>query len=368
MLTIDKALGLPLNHQHDPADIVGGGGVSALTTADRGSTDPTRSVAPLEDTGGGVMKVPVTYLPNSVMEYKGTWDATTNITSEAVPKALVDGDITANAGDTYIVSVAGVVDFDGAGGRDPISFNVNDWVIYDGALWQKSNASQIASDVTVVQAHDFVKGESIYNNGGTWTRAQSNNKDTLGIAIVSSTGDGATYFALKTYGDIHFQGGHAFGANIGEYLYTSAAVAGALTPTEPQGLTLFSNPMVHVHDANTLTVIPIRPTPSIPRGNDIRHITVTADYEVEDVDESIFADATLGPIIIYLKQGADYDGFTLAVKKIDNTANTVTVKSDPLFGGSGDVEFVIGTTGHVIYTRGHAYKYSSDGTNYYIMA
>jgi len=301
------------------------------------------------------------------MEYKGTWDAASNLTAPGgVP--LADGDITANAGDTYIVSVAGVVDFDGAGGRDPVSFNVGDWVIYDGATWQKANASQIASDVTVIQAHaNFLPGESIYNNGGTWTRAQANSKDTLGIAVVSSGGDGSTYFALKTYGDIYFAGGHAFGANVGEYLYTSAAVAGALTPTEPQGLTLFSNPMVHVHDANTLTVIPIRPTPSIPRGNDIRHITVTADYEVEDVDESLFVDATLGPVIIYLKQGADYDGFTLSVKKIDNTANTVTVKSDPGFGGSGDVEFVVGTTGHTIFTRGHAYKYSSDGTNYYIM-
>lgn len=79
------------------------------------------------DSGG---KIPVSQLPNSVMEFKGTWSAATNTPT------LANG--TGNAGDVYEVSAAGTVNF-GAGG---IAFALGDYVVYDGTSWQYSSGQK----------------------------------------------------------------------------------------------------------------------------------------------------------------------------------------------------------------------------------
>lgn len=100
---------------------------NAIPSTEKGAAN---GVATL-DSGG---KVPVAQLPNSVMEYLGTWAASTNTPT------LSDG--VGNAGDVYIASDAGTVDF-GSGG---ITFATGDWVIYNGATWEKSvNSNAVAS-------------------------------------------------------------------------------------------------------------------------------------------------------------------------------------------------------------------------------
>ncbi len=83
--------------------------------------------------GGG--KIPVSQLPNSVMEYKGNWDADTN------SPTLADG--VGNAGDVYRVSVAGTQDL----GSGNITFAVGDWVVYNGTIWEKSTNSNAVVSV-----------------------------------------------------------------------------------------------------------------------------------------------------------------------------------------------------------------------------
>jgi len=78
------------------------------------------------DAGG---KVPVSQLPNSVMTYEGTYNASTNT------PALADG--IGDAGSVYIVSVGGTQDF----GSGDITFAAGDWVVYNGSIWQKSSSS-----------------------------------------------------------------------------------------------------------------------------------------------------------------------------------------------------------------------------------
>lgn len=73
--------------------------------------------------GGG--KVPVSQLPNSIMEYQGTWNAATNTPT------LANG--TGNNGDVYRVSVAGTA--------LSLTFNVGDYVIYNGSTWEKSDTT-----------------------------------------------------------------------------------------------------------------------------------------------------------------------------------------------------------------------------------
>ena len=74
------------------------------------------------DSGG---KIPVSQLPNSIMEYKGNYNALTNT------PLLVDG--IGNTGDTYRVNIAGP-------GVNNLNYIVSDYVVYNGSSWEKSHA------------------------------------------------------------------------------------------------------------------------------------------------------------------------------------------------------------------------------------
>lgn len=83
-------------------------------------------------------KIPPSKLPDSVMENKGGWNASTNTPT------LADG--IGNLGDVYNVTVAGSQDL----GSGSISFSLADSVQYNGATWFKSAAVAVAliGDVT----------------------------------------------------------------------------------------------------------------------------------------------------------------------------------------------------------------------------
>ena len=74
-------------------------------------------------------KVPISQLPSSIMEYKGTWSAATNTPT------LANG--TGDTGDVYICNAAGSVNF----GAGSITFAVGDYVIYSGSIWQRSSGA-----------------------------------------------------------------------------------------------------------------------------------------------------------------------------------------------------------------------------------
>ena len=80
-------------------------------------------------------RVPVSQLPNSIMEFQGMWDGSSNTPT------LADG--TGNAGDVYRVSASGTQNF----GSGTISFVVSDYVIYNGSVWQKADTTDAVSSV-----------------------------------------------------------------------------------------------------------------------------------------------------------------------------------------------------------------------------
>jgi len=101
--------------------------------------------------GGG--KVPVSQLPNSVMELQGAWNASTN------SPTLADG--AGNAGDIYEVTVAGTQDL----GSGNITFIVGDWVVYGSSgVWYKSvNSNEVVSvngqsGIVVLDTDDISEG------------------------------------------------------------------------------------------------------------------------------------------------------------------------------------------------------------------
>lgn len=86
--------------------------------------------APLD--GGN--KIPSAYIPGGYLTYKGMWNASTNTPT------LADG--TGLSGSFYEVNVAGTQNL-GSGSQ---TFNVGDWVVYDGSIWDKStNSNEVVS-------------------------------------------------------------------------------------------------------------------------------------------------------------------------------------------------------------------------------
>lgn len=105
-------------------------GFTPEDSANKGQPD---GYAPLNASG----KLDNSYLNTSVMNYHGTWDASTNT------PALADGMVGADPGDIYIVSVAGTQNL----GSGSITFQLDDWVIYSQSnVWQRvGNSSAVAS-------------------------------------------------------------------------------------------------------------------------------------------------------------------------------------------------------------------------------
>ena len=101
-------------------------------------------------------KILVAQLPNSVMEYLGTWNAATNTPT------LVNG--TGNQGDVYLCNVAGTVNF----GAGPITFVVGDQVIYSGSIWQRASGSTgTVTSVAITESGDSlnITGSPITTSG-----------------------------------------------------------------------------------------------------------------------------------------------------------------------------------------------------------
>lgn len=117
------------------------------------------------DSGG---KVPVTQLPHSIMQYQGTWNAATN------SPALADG--SGDTGDVYRVTVGGSRNL----GSGSITFDVGDYAIYNGTVWEKSDTTDAVASV----------------NG--YTGNVSLNKSDVGLGNVDNTSDATRNAATAT--------------------------------------------------------------------------------------------------------------------------------------------------------------------------
>jgi hypothetical protein len=102
-------------------------GTTAIRRSEKGVAD---GVATLDATG----KVPLSQMPTSILEFKGTWDANTNTPT------LTSG--VGTTGDVYIVSVAGTTNLDGI-----TDWQIGDWVVFDGTAWQKIDSTNLVVSV-----------------------------------------------------------------------------------------------------------------------------------------------------------------------------------------------------------------------------
>lgn len=130
------------------------------------------------DAGG---KIPVGQLPNAVMTYEGTWDASTNTPT------LADG--IGDAGQVYRVNGAGTVDF-GAGN---ISFEAGDYVIYSGTIWQKADGTDAVVSVNGLQGVVVLDTDDISEGVTNLYHTDERAQDAVGTILVDSASIDFTY-------------------------------------------------------------------------------------------------------------------------------------------------------------------------------
>lgn len=213
---VDTALGgkADTSHTHSIGDVTGlaaalDGKQDALGFIPEDSAN--RGVAGGYATLDNAGKVPVTQLPNSVMEYQGTWDAATNTPT------LADG--VGNIGDVYRITVGATRDL----GSGPIDWDTGQYAIYNGTIWERSGASEGVSSVA----------------GRTGDVVLS--KDDVGLGQVDNTADAdkpvstAVAAALATKADATHS--HSVSQVTGLQTALDAKAAAARTITAGTGLT-----------------------------------------------------------------------------------------------------------------------------------
>jgi len=145
------------------------GVTSAIQTQLDGKVDESREgvangIATLDSNG----KVPVSQLPNAIMEYQGVWNASTNSPSLADGVGNADEAI----GNVYRVSVAGSQDL----GSGSISFAVGDYVILNASkVWEKADTTDAVSSV-------FGRTGAVTAQSGDYSASQITNTPAGSIA------------------------------------------------------------------------------------------------------------------------------------------------------------------------------------------
>ena len=88
------------------------------------------------------------------LNYKGTWNASTNVNP-----TLVSG--VGTKGDYYVVSVAGNTNIDGQ-----TLWGVGDWIVFNGVVWQRVDGGS-TGNFTTVEASGTITGASLIPSGSS---------------------------------------------------------------------------------------------------------------------------------------------------------------------------------------------------------
>lgn len=219
-----------------------------------------------------------------------------------------------------------------------------------------SGVSAKGTNSIAVDTSGFTQLDVVFNSAGTWTVAQADDPDTLGVGIVTEVGNPGR---IQMVGICDL--GSAHGLTVGEYYFLSDTVAGQLTLFPPTAEATFSNPVLYVIDADTIFILPWRPIEALARLKTSID-TASETFNCGESTEMVICDATAASFDVnLLTPDVKYAGYEFIIKKIDASANTVTLKSS-----TGTIDGIAGTTGVVISTQYDGITVVCDGINYHI--
>ena len=295
------------------------------------------------------------------LNYKGTWNAATNnptLTSSVGVK-----------GDYYVVSVAGTTNLNGES-----LWGVGDWVVFNGAIWQKVDGGD-TSDVTTLTVTSLT-GYMYANNTSPVTAST-----TIPVGNVT----GAVPNTVNVLAGTGLSGGGALTGNVTLNIanttvtsgsYGNASTVATFTVNAQGQLTAAANTTIAI--ANTqvsgLGTMSTQNSNSVTiTGGSISNVTFSnvsintsivtksANYTAAAADETILANSSTGVVTITLPTAVGVAGKVYTVKKIDSSANAVTVATT-------SSQTIDGTTTYSLANQYGGVNVQSDGSNWYIIA
>jgi hypothetical protein len=221
-----------------------------------------------------------------------------------------------------------------------------------GAKGDTGPGSQVYIPVTQTQA--FSPGQVVVDNAGTFALALADNAaDAEVYGIVGASGNP---FTAVLSGEIT----GLSGLTAGSVYFLSDATPGLLTTTAPTAVGHIWKPLLIADSATSGNVINflgivIGATSHSPYQN---ITTVTSGYNMTTANGAVLANATTGSFTIQLPTAVGATSTVYVIKRIDTSANVVTVTSA---GGTIDTYASIAMSALTSYT------FISDGTNWWII-
>jgi len=284
----------------------------------------------------------------SGLTYQGTWNASTNtptLTSS-----------TGSSGYYYVVATAGSTNLDGI-----TDWNIGDWVIFNGTVWQKIDQSETLQTVTSADASVTVtttgtnadlavyssprlitqvrnetgatltKGTVVYINGASGNKAtvtkalatgDTTSAQTLGLILADISTNNNGYVILA--GDIAGLDTSAFAA--GTQLYLSSSTAGTYTSTKQ-------------YAPNHLVYVGVVTRSHVNQGS--IEVRIQNGYEMDELHNVSAQNATNGQVLIYNETTDLWEKNTLT----DGTGITITEGAGSITVNNTGVTSAVAGTG-----------------------
>lgn len=312
-------------------------------------------------------RIPYSQLPESALEYKGDWDASTNTPT------LADGN--GDPGDMYIVSVAGTQNL----GSGSIDFIENDRVIYNGSVWQKLSGGSVRSVNSVTPdgtGNISVSGDDILTTPSVSADLQVTLKDKT-IRQVHCKGQAGDQMKMllgtvpRTYSSVFlltFDTDNTYNNGVIELVFSGGALAGEVLETEYNGAVTSSTN----YSIKAGTYI-ARLVQRVGAPNNAR-VAIEGEYCVDSAREAQNSDTTFAHPVLCSTSGASSDktltrvnpvtGATVAYVPVEQAGFAFTVKfSKANTGLSPNFVFIVDGTAHPyrIYMNGTRLNNSNTG-------
>lgn len=262
---------------------------------------------------GADSKVIPSQLPAGAVFFKGTWDASTNTPT------LVNG--TGTAGWEYQCVVSGTVNF----GAGPIAFTAGDFVIYNGALWQRIPGS--GSGVTSFNTRTGVVTLTSSDVTTALTTGALTNDKLQNNAITINTGSGLAGGAVANLG-----GTVTLTANVRDI---TAGTGVTVTPSSGNYTIAIGQPVGNASSVSFLSVVSnstIQAVGNITGGNLSTSNTVSAGGNIigNNVTSNTF----------------------ITANNVNATGNINFTGANVSLGAVGNVRVTGGTNGQFLTTNG----------------